>query len=294
MYRRPQFALVLALACLLSPHSSFAKEFTQPLWPDGVPDANASAEAETVTNRGHEQNALGFNRSISHVNEPTLTVILPHKSRATGAAVLIFPGGAFSRIVIDKEGLDVGRWLVKQGIAAIVVKYRTGHYNDPRQVADAHQTLRIVREHAKEWGIDPERVGAMGFSAGGYIAAALCKQASESNANDDGAMQQAHNMPAFLAGIYSIYPNDIDDSTVDFPPTFMLYANDDDPDVVENNTRLMQHLHAANVVFEVHAHALGGHGFGLGVRGGSVADWPKAFMRWLQEIEIHAGHTTHE
>lgn len=276
MYGRSRSVFVLAFVCGFS-QLSFAEEFTQPVWPDGVPNANGSAEKEAVTNRGHDQNELGLNRSISHVSQPSLTVMLPHESRATGVAVMVFPGGAFSRIVIDKEGLDVGRWLATQGIAAVVVKYRTGHYGDPRQVADAQQVLHLVRDHAREWGIDPARVGAMGFSAGGYIAAALCMAES-------GAGVAGGNMPAFLACIYSIYPDNIGEFAADFPPTFMLYANDDGSDIVEQNMQLMQQLNTA--IIEVYAHAFGGHGFGLGIRGGSVASWPGAFAVWLQGVGL--------
>lgn len=265
--------LLTVLCCFacLGPAQSASlqeREFTRNVWPATPPDGAAATAAETVTNRGHEQNERGLNRSISHVSEPTFTVLLPAAERATGAAVLVFPGGAFSRVVIDKEGLDVGRFLVARGVAAVVVKYRTGAMGDPRPIADARQTLETVRQHATAWGLDPQRIGAMGFSAGGYIAASLC--AAEGDA------------PDFFAGIYAVYPDGID--AAQLPPAFMVWADDDDNEIKGHNRRLFRRLQEGGVQTEIHLYARGGHGFGLGVRGGAVATWPERFIEWLEGV----------
>ena len=271
MNRKRLFTALYGLVCLglAWPAFSQEREFTQKIWPDAPPGGPASTAAESVTNRGHEQNERGLNRSISHVSEPTFTVLLPPAGQATGAAVLVFPGGAFNRVVIDKEGLDVGRFLAGQGVAAVVVKYRTGAMGDARPVADARQVLRTVRQHAAAWGLDPQRVGAVGFSAGGYLAASLCTI-------KDGA-------PDFLAAIYAVYPDSVDAARL--PPTFLVWADDDGDDIKGQNRSLFRRLQEAGVPTEAHLYARGGHGFGLGVRGGAVASWPERFVEWLAGLE---------
>lgn len=123
--------IVPFLVGIFSAHPVASREFTEKIWPSGPPDSSAPAAAEIVVSRDIDQNDQGLNRSMSNVGDPTFSVLLPEDDQATGAAVVVLPGGGFSRVVIDKEGLDVGRWLASRGVAAIVVKYRTADIETP-------------------------------------------------------------------------------------------------------------------------------------------------------------------
>ncbi len=165
------FCVCAAIAVFCDHATAYAEPPATLLWPEGAPESATAHDDETVENRAQDQNSLGLNRSISQVSTPTVSVHLPPEEKATGAAMIICPGGAFSRVVIDKEGHDVARWLNQIGVAGIVLKYRT---NPPAtrtdSVADARRAIRWTRRHAVEFRIKPDRIGFMGFSAGGNIA----------------------------------------------------------------------------------------------------------------------------
>ena len=253
------------------------------LWPNGIQD---SKENEQVVNRDVDLNEFGLNRSISQVSKPTMTTYLPPIESVKRIAVIICPGGGFGRVVIDKEGNDVARWLNTIGITGFVLKYRTGMRGDTTQLEDVKRAIRIVRSRAKEMNIDTNKIGLIGFSAGGYIAASLATSYDEGQVTATDPIDRFSCKPNFLGLIYPAIPEDIENNINNLTaPTFLIHA-DDDHLPAENSLGFYQALRKVEVSAEIHIYAKGGHGFGLGVNGGTVATWPERFKEWLQVMEI--------
>ena len=261
-----------------------------PLWPDIVPPARA----EKIVERGR----FRPDRSLRDVAVATLTVHLPPAERASGAAVVICPGGGYAGLTIDKEGHDVARWLTRLGAAGIVLKYRmprpdvTG-VDTPWPLLDVMRALRLTRDHADEWRIDPQRVGVMGFSAGGHMAAAASIAdhgaafavllypviSMERKLTHNGSRQSllgARPTPE-MTKRYS-FENHV---TAETRPTLLVHARDDDVVKVDNSIIYADALRRAGVSHELLLYDRGGHGFGLGVRGGEAAEWPERCAGWL-------------
>ncbi len=229
---------------------------------------------------------------IRNVSQPTLTVYLPDPAIATGTAVIVCPGGAYHLLAFEHEGVEVARWLNTLGIAALMLKYRlvqTGsdfpqcigpHLDDPHQMetivtpvfpliaADGCQAVRLVRARAVEWGIRPDRIGLLGFSAGGMLGLSVALQFDSSS------------RPDFVAPIYSAPPPDAPVPT-NAPPLFLLCAADDDM-ASEVSMRFYAAWRAASRPVELHIYAQGGHGFGMNKQGLPSDDWVNRFAEWLQ------------
>ncbi len=255
-----------------------------PLWPDGALEVGSEAVEETVKNRSYDQNAYGLNRSISQVTVPTVAFHLPSEETATGAAVVICPGGGFRRIVIDKEGHDVARWLNQKGIAGIVLKYRTCEPGAAESLADVQRAVRLVRSRAEELRVKPDRIGVMGFSAGGYMAIRAATEILPGNPKAAGSLERVSSKPDFFAPIYPAVPKNIDQLiTSNTPPAFLVYTHDDGVPR-SGGVELYEALGRAGVRAELHIYAKGGHGYGLGIHGGAVAAWPEVFHNWLKTM----------
>ena len=239
----------------------------------------ASLPAPTVENRERPQNALGLNRSLQNVAAPALQAHLPLDTVRTGAAVVVLPGGGFGRVVVDKEGHDVGRWLTARGVAAFVLTYRTGGWPNALGARDARAAVAWVRQRAETWGIDSARVGLLGFSAGGHHVLEAADTA--------GALGPPANAerPSFVAAVYPVVPDGyagrVDAAS---PPMFFAHAGDDRYPAAAS-AEVWQALQAAGVRSEAHLYASGGHGFGLGVTGGPVASWPDRLVAWLSTFD---------
>jgi len=271
-----------------------------PLWPDD-PAINTihHNQAEKVENREIDHNALGLNRAYSYVSKPEMTVHLPDKKIVTGVAVVIFPGGGGIRVVIDKEGHDIAKMLNKYGIAGIVVKYRT--FPDDAQVqgenkdlevmraiiSDGLRAVRLVRLHAAEWSIDPNKIGVMGFSAGGHLATSVSTHWDKGNPHATEPVEKLSCRPDFMAPIYPAVPENIESLvTQDTPPAFIVATNDDKTTPADNSIDLYLLLRSNNIPAELHIYTFGGHGFGLGVKGGAVTSWPERFIDWLAVMQF--------
>lgn len=253
------------------------------LWPD---KAFVSSEKETIVNRDVEQNEHGLNRSISNVNTPQIFPYLPTDERVTDIAVIVLPGGGFDHLAIDKEGHDVARWLNTIGIVGFVLKYRTVGADSQEVIAtattDVQRAIRLVRSRSQEWGIDPHKIGLIGFSAGGYLVASAAVSWDDGQAGASDPVERASSRPSFLGLIYPGVPEDVKAQiTQDTPPAFLVHADDDWLNS-ENSLRFYRGLHRAKVPAELHIYAQGSHGFGLGVRGGPVASWTGLFESWLE------------
>jgi len=246
---------------------------------------DTSAAAETVEERGK---GGVVDRSISNVSQPSVTVYLPAKEKATGTGIVICPGGGYQHLAIDKEGHDIARWLNTIGIAGIVLKYRLpgsmrgASQSDIHQVADkihvaledAESAMRLTRENATKWNLKPNAIGMMGFSAGGHLAAMM------------GMVAPPDVRPDFLVLGYPAIPAGLAVTTAT-PRTFLVAA-DDDPLVnpAENAGRFFAALRAANVPAELHIYSSGGHGFGILKTGKTSAAWPGELVAWLKEAQL--------
>ena len=271
-----------------------------PLWPDQPPgSATIQNNIEHIYNRTTQQNPFGLNRAVENVTRSSVFVF-PVKSDSPTPAVIIFPGGAFLKITIDKEGIDIAQWLNRCGITSIVVKYRTvpspeqhsWNYRDSNPLydafyADARQAIRIIRSRSAELNIDPDKIGVMGFSAGGRLAANLLADQSGDNGPDQGAVDPASHKINFGSLIYPVIIDtlirQISHAT---PPTFIVNCRDDKSAPVKDAEKFYDTLIKNGIESEAHIFETGGHGFGLGIDGGMVTQWPIRFTNWLMRIGI--------
>lgn len=220
------------------------------------------------------------NERIATVPNPNLTVFLPDAALATGVALVIAPGGGHHHLAIDHEGFDVARWLNKKGIAAFVLKYRLakaegadGSITVDKEVrADGRRAIQIVRERAAEWKINPAKIGMIGFSAGGELAALTAMH------------YEPGTRPDFVALIYPYVRPETKKIDKDTPPTFLVHADDDKlPSSISANYYL--DLKKAGVSAELHIYSVGGHGFGMRERPLPVTQWKDRFADWLLRLD---------
>lgn len=283
------FALTLAPTFTHTALKAAAEPIAEPIWPHGRPGEQVAGTAEAVVNRQQDQNELGLNRSYSHVTQPTIAIHLPPREAASGVAVIICPGGGFTRVVIDKEGHDVARRLNSFGIAAVVLKYRTKNSRDEpldRPLADVQRSVRIIRSRAEALNVDPGKIGVMGFSAGGNLAAAVGTHFDLGKQNAADPIERVSCRPDFLAGIYPAWLDRlVEGVTAETPPAFLVHAGDDGLPA-ELTAQFYIALKKAKVPAELHLYTTGGHGFGLGIHGGPVATWPNHFADWLKQLDF--------
>jgi endo-1,4-beta-xylanase len=243
------------------------------LWPNGAPGSEGRTAAETV------RVTDGGERVVASVHAPSITPYLPARESATGAAVVIAPGGGHRELWTDHEGHNVAKWLSARGVAGFVLKYRLAR--EAASLADIQRAIRVVRKNAFEWGVNPDRVGVMGFSAGGELAALA---ASRYRAPDDGAPDTVdrHSEKSFQALIYPAIPGDMKLSK-ETPPAFLVCGENDRENISQGLPQLYLSMRRAGVTAELHVYAGVGHGFGVRERNrGPVAGWPGRFYEWLE------------
>jgi acetyl esterase/lipase len=284
------------------------------LWPHGAPGRGPSALIETVNERSAD--TLVTDRAVLGISRPRMAVFRP--DRPNGAAVLIAPGGGFRWVVVDKEGYEMGRWLAARGFTAFVLFYRLpgeGWAAGPDvALADAQRAMRLIRHRARDYAVDPERIAAMGFSAGGHVCADLAARfAARFHAPVDAA-DTLSARPHCAAPIYPVISMDpaiahggsralllganptavmheahSPDRNIpaNAPPHFLLHAEDDDVVPVENSIRLRAALRARSIPVETHLFANGGHGFGLRKSVGKPVEvWPELWRAWARTIGL--------
>jgi acetyl esterase/lipase len=277
---------------------------TIPVWPTAAPGAPANPPAETGRLTGNEQLVAGRPILIeANVSVPTLTLYAANYTTTKGdhsprPAVVVFPGGGYNILAIDLEGAEVCDWLTSAGINCVLLKYRvpnTGPY--PKSAAalqDAQRAIGLVREHAKEWGIDPKRVGVLGFSAGGHLAAAISTHFDQRLYDPVDDADKLSCRPDFAVVVYPGYlaledknfaRNADINPTANTPPTFIVQA-EDDPVHVENAVDYFMALKNAKVPAELHVYSQGGHGYGLRRTGLPVTTWPQGVEVWLHTIAV--------
>lgn len=282
-----------------------------PLWSGAPPNHQESDLVEIIENDGQITR-------ISRVQTPTIEVRLPTRAQATGRAVVICPGGGYGILAYDWEGVDIASMLNAQGIAAIILKYRLpedASNVEPRlsPLLDASRALRLTRFHAAEWGINPNQIGVMGFSAGGHLASTLGTHFDAGDSSSKDPVERLSSRPDFMVLIYPVismidgithngsrenllgknpseelvafYSNEKQVSP-QTPPTFLIHSSDDTAVPVQNSLFFYEALLANKVEAEMHLYPYGGHGFSLAIGRGRLSDWSARCVDWINTIEL--------
>ena len=282
-----------------------------PIWPGTVPNAIPNPKRESV---GPPAGREWWPRA-NDVSRPTMTVYAP-KDRNTGVAVVVFPGGGYQFLAMDLEGTEICDWLTTRGITCVLLKYRvpgSGPWWDEKNnrrvypkvqtaLQDAQRTLGLVRQHAVEWHVDPHKVGVIGFSAGGHLVAAVSTHFAQRTYAPVDAADTLSCRPDFAIAVYPghLWAHEDEDHATrnetelslrpdiamraDSPPTFLLQAEDDNVDGVEQSLAYYVALQKAGVPTEMHLYAQGGHAFGLRPSKLPIAQWPRLVETWLGTI----------
>jgi acetyl esterase/lipase len=279
-----------------------------PLWPETLAIAKPELNGPEMAEVGSGRIAGRTVASIANVARPTMTVY-PAKGRNTGATILVFPGGGYRILAIDLEGSEVCDWATARGITCVVLKYRVPQtwWHDGVQTApqpqmalqDAQRAMGLLRQRAATLGIDPHKIGVLGFSAGGHLVTATSNAATRSYDRVDGA-DDLSARPDFAVALYpghlwageaegaakslDLYP--FDPISRDCPPTFMVQAEDDPVDDVRHSIAYFLALRAAKVPVEMHIYAHGGHAFGLRPTAQPITRWPALMETWLHTIGV--------
>lgn len=276
----------LLLAALLLSSTAFAAELPKnlppaiPLWHAGAPGSEAR--------RGEAEQVDGTN--ICNVHNPTITPYVPASDKATGTAVIICPGGGHSKLCLGHEGYALAEWFRDRGIAAFVLKYRLAREKgstytiQDHAMADARRAIRLIRSRADEWHVNPARLGILGFSAGGELAAfaAMKNDPGLKDAADPVELQSSR--PDFQALIYP-GTSGLFNAEKGMPPLFIAAGYGDRPDISEGMATLYLKYKAAGVKAEMHMYANAGHGFGYkpDAKPSAAARWPERFTEWLTD-----------
>lgn len=252
------------------------------LWPNGAPGSEGKTGEEVV----HVQGA-GGDHVISSVHKPSITVFLPSKETATGVGIVIAPGGGHSTLWVDHEGFNVAKWLADHGIAGFVLKYRLAREKDSTytvegtSLSDTQRAIRIVKSRAKEWGVDPERIGVIGFSAGGELAALAATHIDPGKPDAADPVDRLSSKPGFFGLMYPAIPKDMPLSK-DMPPAFLICGADDRPDISQGLPEIYLAMKKIGAQAELHVYTKVGHGFGVrATTKGPVALWPQRFYEWM-------------
>ncbi len=303
-----------------SVQQSFAEKISGkeiPLWSGVAPGSEDFKGEEVYKKREHRGEEIGW---VEGTSKPTLTVYLPTglKGPSTGhnagpsAGIVICPGGGYGGLAIDHEGHVLARWLCERGMAAGVLKYRCGGglHQHPIPLDDAQRALQLMRSRAKEWNIDPDKIGVSGFSAGGHLASSAGTHFVEANAAAEDPLERVSSRANFLVLAYPVitlqekgvthegskkrlFGENPDEDlarhlsselqvTADTGPTFLVHANDDKGVLPENSLRFYQALRKHKIPVELHIYEEGGHGFGLYRSDQPAARWPDLLEGWLR------------
>jgi acetyl esterase/lipase len=282
------------------------------IWPDGPPGGQSVPTRQTVTERSQSPEVR--DRFVTGITDPSLALFRPENPN--GMALLMAPGGGYQRVVLDKEGYETAEWFAARGVTAFVLLYRlpdeswSAGPNTPLQ--DTQRAMRWIRHHAADFGLDPSRIGVVGFSAGGHAAATLLTRFDETVYEPLDEVDRQSARPDFGALIYPVISlsgrlahegsrerllgADYHEADIrthsperqvgpDTPPVFLLHAADDEAVPAENSIVMYRALRDAGVCAELHLFAEGGHGFGLRyVAGKPVAAWPELLLSWMKTV----------
>jgi acetyl esterase/lipase len=282
-----------------------------PIWPGTPPHAQTVTKPESVTTTGPDHLVAGKPWTyVTNVSRPTMTVYRP-KGTNTGAAVVVFPGGGYQILAMDLEGTEACDWLTSKGITCILLKYRVPNSGPTwdqfcgcdritklsRPLEDAQRTIGLVRFHAADWGVDPRKIGVLGFSAGGHMVASVSTHFDRRVYAAVDAADKVSSRPDFAVAIYpghlslarnsiALNPDIRARVTPRAPPTFLLQNEDDRVDRVEDALSYYFALKKAGVPVELHTYAEGGHAFGLRRTRFPATMWPELVETWLGTLGI--------
>jgi len=260
------------------------------LWPSGAPTLQGADEKEIVMVPENPQPGERP-RKIKNIHNPSIEVFLPSPDKATGAAILVAAGGGHRELNVGTEGIDIAEWLNQFGVAAFILKYRLEQTPGYRYTVagealqDTQRALRIVRLRAKEWRINPGRVGILGFSAGGALAALADIRFDRGNPNASDAIEQQSCRPDFVALVYAGWrPMDLT-APKDAAPAFLTSAGIDDKFHARQTVEFYNSLFSVGVPAELHIYGHGGHGGGIKPRDGiPFGTWHHRFQEWLADL----------
>ena len=288
----------IVLSWLLLARAWAAEPEVVALWPGTAPGDSGSIGEEHDTTAAKDGLIAGKPViRLGNVSKPTITIYRPAAGNQNGASVLVCPGGGYHILAMDLEGTEVCDWLNSIGVTAVLLKYRVPKRegaDKPAALQDAQRALGLVRSRAKEWNLDPTRIGVLGFSAGGHLAASLSNQCETRSYQAVDAADQVSCRPDFVVLIYPAYLTlkdqgdriapDLPIST-NTPPTFLAMAQDD-PVRVENVIFYAAALKKAQVPFELHVYPTGGHGYGLRPAKDFVTTWPARVTDWFRSRDL--------
>jgi acetyl esterase/lipase len=287
----------LALAAILAPGMRAADPAIIELWPEGIPGFRADAPQERETPDGH----------VWSVQHPTLTVCLPETQN--GTAIIVCPGGSYANLAFEHEGFASAHWLNRLGVTAFILKYRLKEYGQPAPLRDVLRAIRTVRSRAAQFGVKSDRIGILGYSAGGHLGASAGTLFDAPEGRTGAALDSVSGRPDFMMLIYPVitmedpYVHGLSRTdllgehptedvikrwslegqvTKDSPPAFLVAAEDDKTVPVENSLVFYEALRRAGVPAELHVYQRGGHGFGLRPGNGTASDWPARAEEWMR------------
>jgi len=268
-----------------------------PIWPEGVPNAIAAGGPEVVTDG-----------RISNVHEPSLTPYLAPAGARPATAVIVCPGGGYNILAADHEGRVVAEWLNSLGVSAFVLKYRLKEYGHPAPLRDVLRAVRLLRSDAPRWGIAPDRIGVLGFSAGGHLAASAGTLFGEADGRTGAPLDAVSARPDFMVLVYPVIrligpdahtgsgksllgatatPEMLERFSLDTrvtketPPAFLVHGGTDTAVPPENSVLFYLALRRAGVPAEMHLYREGAHGIGLRPGYGPISDWPARCAEWM-------------
>ena len=296
------FLIPIASGILAASFATAGEPLVVDLWP-GKPPQDTGLKAEE-SSRIHESKIVGPTKLITNVTKPTLTIYRPEKNNAK-TAMIILPGGGYWNLFWDLEGVEVAQWLNSIGVTGIILKYRVPRREGevrtdpaPGPLLDAQRAVSLVRSKAKDWDIDPNRIGMVGFSAGGHLALATAINSEKRKYESLDAIDGISCRPDFAILCYSGYlkakeSNDLWPGLTiptNTPPIFLAHANDDTSNIggsdPENSAVMYLALKKAGVPVELHIFANGNHDFGVRDGRGLASAWKKLCIDWLQSIDM--------
>lgn len=298
---------LLILMCSLLAASALAEDTVIPLWPEGLPAAmRADAPAAKGPIPAEQKDARGW---ITHISSPRLTLVPAGIDRPTGTAVIICPGGGYSGLSWEREGVQYARWLSTLGVTSFILTNRVGEYGYPAPLQDVLRAVRLVRSRAAEFKVDPARIGVMGSSAGGHLAASAGTLFDHADGKTGAALDAVSARPDFLILMYPVItmtdpfahkgsrqqllgvhptPEQIafasmeNNVTAATPPTLLIHTQEDTTVPIENSIVFFQALTKAKVPAEFYAFEKGSHGMGMKDGFGNASNWSKRAEEWLR------------
>jgi acetyl esterase/lipase len=290
------WCVVGVIACVSSISTARAAEAAGDpikLWPGVAPGDKGDIGAEHDTTRDPNSRNKDNIIRLGNVSDPTITVYKPSPDKDTGAAVVVCPGGAYSILAYNLEGTEVCDWLNSIGVTGVLLKYRVparkGLEKHAAALQDVQRAIGIVRQHAADWKIDPARIGVLGFSAGGHLAAAASNNFESRTYEPVDDADKQSSRPDFAVLVYPAYLATKEEPSKTAPelkvtrdtPTTFIAMTQDDPVGVEGAFTYMLALKKARVHGEIHVYPRGGHGYGLRPSANAVSHWPARAAEWM-------------